>query len=159
MTPLFTAMPRTKDPLEYAIKSASFKRQTEKQLREKLGKRFPESDHEAIIERLKELDYVNDREFCEAWIHHRSLTSPRGKFALKRELRQKGVPTGIIEEVLSSYEEGETLEAVLRKKWELLSNQETQKRREKTLRYMTSRGFRIGEVLDVLNEVAREHSE
>ncbi len=151
-------MPRTKDPLEYAIKSTSFKRQTEKQIREKLSKSFPDCDQDAIIDRLKELQYVDDQAYCEAWIHYRSLTSPRGKFVLKRELKMKGVPAHIIEGSLDLFVEDDILEAELQKKWGSLREQDLRKKKEKTMRYLLSRGFGIGDVMEKMNGLRSESS-
>src|SRR5690606_31089045 len=56
--------------LEYAIRSLLRKRQTEKEIRERIQKRHPEANVEEVVTRLKELNYINDEEFSEACVRH-----------------------------------------------------------------------------------------
>jgi len=155
--------------LQYAIKSLSHKRQTESQIREKILRYYPEVDLEAVIERLKELNYVNDREFCEAWIRYRSLTSPRGHYALARELQQKGISSALRQEALAGHEESDVLRQFAEKRWNQLNKDLGPsddkdsplargllgKKRHKLQRFLLSRGFTISQVIEVVDSVAR----
>jgi len=53
------------------------------------------------IIRLKEKGFINDHEFCRWLIKQRIEHSPRGKRALRAELRQKGIGAEVIEEILT----------------------------------------------------------
>lgn len=140
--------------MEFALKSITAKRQSVQEMRERLEKRFPQVDREAIIQRLKELEYLNDEAFCEAWVRHRSLTSPRGKYALNQELRKKGIDGSLIDQVLEAFEEFSVIDEVAEKKWQRISGDTLQKRKEKLMRFLLSRGFAISEVLDCVKRVA-----
>lgn len=140
--------------LEYAIYSLVHRRQTERQIREKIFKRFPEADPEPVIERLKELNYLNDEAFSEAWIRHRSLSSPRGKYLLEQELKRKGVSGGNREKALEAYDEQDFLKELALKKWEKLRGTDQKKKREKLMRFLLSRGFAIGNVIPLVNSFA-----
>jgi regulatory protein len=63
-----------------------------------------ESASSAII-RLEKLGYLNDREFSRMWIENRSRLNPKGTYALKGELRQKGIKEEIIKESLAHIDE------------------------------------------------------
>lgn len=139
--------------LEFALKSVTAKRQTVKEMRERLQKRFPEAEHKAIIERLIELNYLNDQEFCEAWLRYRSLGSPKGKFALQQELKRKGVDEAIIQPALEAFDERENLFDLAEKKWLKLAHKDPRKRKESVMRFLASRGFAVGNILEVLEQL------
>lgn len=146
-------------PLEYAIKSLSHKRQTEHQIREKILNYYPDCDIEAIVVRLKELNYINDKDFSNAWVHYRSITSPRGKYVLQQELKKKGIKTEDREQALSDYDEEPDLRRIAEQKWALIHDPTPQKRKQKLMRFLLSRGFTISKVLEVVNSVAREQKD
>lgn len=56
------------------------------------------------LERLQELDLLNDRAFAEAWVNYRNTTGPRGQKMLRSELLQKGVDRATVAEVLDDEE-------------------------------------------------------
>jgi regulatory protein len=141
--------------LQYGIKSLSHKRQTEAQIREKILNYYPTVDIEALIVRLKELNYINDKEFTSAWIHYRSITSPRGKYALQQELKKKGIASDDRAEALSHYDEEPDLRRIAEQKWAIIKDPTPKKRKQKLMRFLLSRGFTISKVLEVVNSVAR----
>jgi len=91
---------RKKKSKDVALKFLSFRRRTEKQVREKLQKRgFDEKTIDATIDKLKEFDLINDLEFATCWVKDRLAYKPRGKKLLKQELWKKGIRKDIIERV------------------------------------------------------------
>jgi regulatory protein len=80
--------------LSYRPRSA---REVEQRLRRK---GFTPEQVSAVMERLRSQQYVDDREFARFWVGNRMTFNPRGPRLLKSELRQKGVPTDIVDEVL-----------------------------------------------------------
>jgi regulatory protein len=91
---------RKKEAKEVALKILSFRRRTEKQVKEKLQKKgFDEKTIKATIDKLKEFDLINDLEFATSWIKDRLSFKPRGKKLLKQELWKKGIKKEIIEQV------------------------------------------------------------
>lgn len=143
-------------PLQYAIRSLLHRRQSEHQIREKLAKRFPDADPEPVIERLKELNYLNDQALSEAWVNYRSITSPRGKYALQRELQLKGVQRDDLEKALKDYDEMALLRELAAQKWPKISANNHYKKREKLMRFLVSRGFTISDVLQVVDSFAQQ---
>jgi regulatory protein len=91
---------RKKEAKDVALKFLSFRRRTEKQVREKLKKKeFDEKTIKATIDKLKEFDLINDLEFAFSWVKDRLAYKPRGKKLLKQELWKKGIKKDIIDQV------------------------------------------------------------
>jgi regulatory protein len=61
---------------------------------------YPPALVEAAIERLEPLGMLDDAAFARAWVESRDRARPRGEQALRRELADKGVDRGIVDEVL-----------------------------------------------------------
>lgn len=145
------------DALEFCIKSVSTKRQTVKEIEDKLAKRFPEANAQEIISRLRELDYLDDKAFSSAWVRHRSVSSPRGKWVLKSELKRKGITEQDMEEALQAFDEEPVLQELAKGKWEKLRGEkDLRKRKEKLMRFLTSRGFAFSDVLEMTNSFASD---
>lgn len=52
---------------------------------------------DAAVGRMRELNYLDDREFADRWVESRQTHRPRSTRMLKQELQQKGVDREIIE--------------------------------------------------------------
>jgi SOS response regulatory protein OraA/RecX len=59
---------------------------------------------EGAIVRLVDLGMLDDEAFARYWVESRDRAHPRGAIALRRELRQKGVPHDIVRAVLDARE-------------------------------------------------------
>ncbi len=97
-----------------------------------------------VTKRLKELGYINDALFAESWISYRKRYNPKGKFALKWELSQKGIENGIIESALAEYDEIEAACAAARnymKRKGLFNKNSRQDIQRRVYRYLKQKGF------------------
>lgn len=84
-----------------AVNLLSYRPRSTQEIRQKLQKKgYDEAVIEAAIERMKNLAYLDDTIFARFWIESRNRSKPRGKTALRYELRQKGVANDIIQELL-----------------------------------------------------------
>src|SRR5688500_17427924 len=54
---------------------------------------------EATLARLAALGYVDDASFARWWAEQRDRHSPRGRRLVEAELRQRGVPRDVLEEL------------------------------------------------------------
>lgn len=61
---------------------------------------YPAALCQQVVDRLVEMAYLDDLAFARAWVASRDRSRPRGEFALRRELIERGVPDRIIEDVL-----------------------------------------------------------
>jgi len=103
--------------VERAIYYLSFRPRSQAEVRSYLRKKAtPPQIIEAVIERLQNLEYVNDRAFATFWQENRQQFNPRGSQALRNELRMKGVDREIIDETVSDEQDEELARrAALRK--------------------------------------------
>ncbi|HKL74642.1 MAG TPA: regulatory protein RecX [Halanaerobiales bacterium] len=126
-----------------------------------LKKRLLQKGHdikviEEIIPRIKELDYLNDKRFAKKWIRHKVKHSPKGKYLLIKELKDKGVDEKTINEALNSeYPYGlEYKTAVkLAKKWKSKSHNKD-KELVKLKVYLKNKGFRYEIISDVVKDIS-----
>lgn len=58
-----------------------------------------------ILAVLRKQNYLNDQEFVAWWLEQRSTFRPRGKMALRAELRQKGVDQSLVNQALIEIDE------------------------------------------------------
>ena len=88
--------------MEYALKLLASKPRSVEELREKFSARRSVSEETAsqVIERLKELGYLNDQKFASAFALSRIASRPIGKARVKRELRHRKISADVAEEAL-----------------------------------------------------------
>jgi regulatory protein len=80
------------DAISSALRLVAYQPRSEKQLRERLGRRgVAERVIDRTIARLKELRLIDDTAFAAAWVEVRDRASPRSRRLLAAELREKGV--------------------------------------------------------------------
>lgn len=149
-----TAYERTLDFLSYRPRSEA---EVRRYLQEK---QVPPAVQEEIIARLERAGLLDDHAFARYWVENREQFKPRGLYALRSELRQKGLSDDIIESVLGSLDEEESAyqaaqQRVLR--WRCLDYQPF---RQKLGAYLQRRGFAFETVEAVVNRVWQElHTE
>ena len=69
---------------------------------------YPSGLVDYVVERLIEMNYLDDATFARAWVQSRDRARPRGESALRRELATKGVSRTTTDEVLSERAEEAT---------------------------------------------------
>lgn len=74
-------------------------------------KEFPPEAIEQAVARLAELGLLDDAAFSRYWVESRQSFRPRGRLALRDELRRKGVDRDTIDEALAEASEGEDPDA------------------------------------------------
>jgi regulatory protein len=107
------------------------------------GDSHPHSNIEKVLDRLFELNYLNDKAFARDYIMDRVRFRPRGKFLLRRELFLKGIDKEIVENIINETEidEAKMAEELIVRQSKRLEKLPPQKCREKIYRYLASRGF------------------
>ncbi len=107
-----------------------------------------------VVGRLEQSDYLNDEAFARFWVENRAEFKPRSRRALQYELRQKGLSSQAIDNVLSETQDDETaawraVEGRLAR-WAGLSRDEL---RQKMAGYLSRRGFNY-EIISTIFEKA-----
>lgn len=93
------------------------------------------------LERLRQQQYVDDQAFAQFWLENRERFKPRGRQALRYELRQKGLESDLIEEALTSLDEEESAWAAVESKLLRWRNLDEQAFKQKILAFLSRRGF------------------
>ena len=118
---------------------------------------WPPEVIDRVLQRLANEGLLNDTSFAATWVEHRSLSRPRGTYALTQELRQKGVARDDIAAALpDSEQELENAVAALRPKLRLWQNLDERARQEKALGFLQRRGFNYGTARAALCQVDEE---
>jgi len=149
---------RKKEAKDVALKILSFRRRTEKQVKDKLQKKgFDEKTIKATIDKLKEFDLINDLEFATAWVKDRLAFKPRGKKLLKQELWKKGIKKEMIEQVTEELCQDEDKSALelLEKIKKRYKDLEPKAAKRRMFNFLLRRGFSYEVARQVLAQITQ----
>ena len=111
-------------------------------MRERLQRRGFDGDCiEAVIARLKKQGLVDDVAFAEFWKDNRESFSPRSQHLTRLELRQKGVDSNIIDQVVDGTDDSNSAYRAALSKARRLSLSDYQGFRRRLGEYLRRRGF------------------
>jgi regulatory protein len=149
---------QTEDAFEKAKQSAyrylSFRPRSTKEIERNLSRKgFDETTVERVINRLFELELVNDRTFAQYWIEQRETFKPRGHRALRHELYQKGIDREIVDSVLILVDEESAARRAGQKKVRLWSQLPRDDFFKKMSSFLQRRGFNYEITRSVTNEL------
>ena len=139
-----------------AMKILEYSDRTEAQLRRKLKERnFPDPSIDKAVEYVRSFHYIDDRRYADSYV--RSNLDRRSRREIREKLRERGVSSEIIEDVLSEYEFGEkdTIKKLFLKKYGK-DDAADQKTYEKAIRYFGQKGYGYQDIRKALEEVIRE---
>lgn len=141
-----------------ALHYIGYKMRTVKEIRMKLSeKEFSEEVIEKVIAFLEKYGYADDREYCRKYIKEKLRMKPKSGYALKIELRQRGISARIIDEVMAETEMDEAgdafhwLERKSRGNWP----PEDEKKKKQLYDFLLRKGYSydiIGEAFRQMNE-------
>lgn len=141
-----------------ALHYIGYKMRTVKEIRMKLTeKEFSEEVIEKVIAFLEKYGYADDREYCRKYIREKLRMKPKSGYALKIELRQRGISARIIDEVMAETEMDEAgdafhwLERKSRGNWPPAD----EKQKKKLYDFLLRKGYSydiIGEAFRQMNE-------
>jgi regulatory protein len=112
-----------------------------------------------VLERLERVGLVDDRAFATFWIENRQTFSPRGSWALRAEMRQKGLAAEVIDDALGglSDEEEVAYEAATKKAHTLTVDKEPEFFR-RMVGFLQRRGFPYAVAAAVARRIYRERT-
>jgi len=117
---------------------------------------------EAVLEHLREKDYLNDRSFAEFWVESRERFNPRGSQALRHELRLKGVEREIVDEAVDGEQDEELARRAAARKAEQLRQapgMDFNTFRNRLGGFLQRRGFSYGITARIVKELWQEEEE
>jgi len=128
--------------LNTATRYLEYRPRSESELRGRLRQRGFDADTVgAVIARLKEQELVDDLAFAEFWKDNRETFSPRSQRLTKLELRQKGVASDIVDQVVDELDENDSAYRAALGKARNLSLSDYQVFRRRLGGYLKRRGF------------------
>lgn len=98
-----------------AVNLISYRRRSQKEVVDYL--KTKDVDDEVIkhvVERLTDLNLINDRDFADAWIADRQLLRPRSTKMLVVELMKKGISRDIIKDAISGIDHDFVVEQLMK---------------------------------------------
>lgn len=107
------------------------------------------------ISKLLKLRLVDDEDFASWWITQRKTFHPKSSRIIRLELLQKGISKDIIDRLTPDLDETTGASEVLRKKWPSLVKYDQKTRREKAIRYLSSRGYDWDTIKDAIDRAAK----
>jgi len=136
--------------LSRALALLSRRAYTEAELREKLAE-YPEAEVEAALVRLRVWGYLDDRKLAEAFVRRRA--GRYGPYRLARDLRARGVPEDLVEELVSDLAEEEAAVSLLSRRWSRYRGN-----RARAVRFLLGRGFSLEAALSAFDRLRREEA-
>ncbi len=126
-------------------------------------KRVSDETRAQVLKRLEAMQLVNDEEFARYWVENREQFAPRGKRALRAELRQKGIADLDAQAALADVnEEGSAYEAA-RKRAARMGSLDRETFYRRLSGFLARRGFGYDVVKPIVtklwNEVSAGQSE
>ena len=155
------------DLLNYAVRALGGRAHSTGELREKLRRRAEcAEDVDAVLSKLKEIGYLDDRRFAESYAASRLENEGLGKMRVLRDLRQRRVAPQLAEQVTEKTyqetDEAKLIEDFLKRKYrakklgEFLGQEKNLAAAYRRLRYA---GFSAGASIRVLKRFAKQAEE
>ena len=145
----------SKEAREQALKFLVPRMRCEQEVRQQLRKKgHSQQDIDDAIDYLYSFGYLDDGQFCEAFIHDRIKFNPCGRLKLIYDLRQKGIDRRLAEEAAAKYLPWEDERELARALWQKKARQVAEP--EKIKRYLSGKGFDLEIILSIAEEEAEE---
>lgn len=139
------------DAKEKALNYISYRERSKKELKDYLiDKGIREEVAEKVLEDFEKSNLVDDHRFACAWIKDRSKNNPKGNFALKMELRDKGIDETEISSLIQYVDEKKNLQKAFEKAVRKYDKKKDSKKR--IIQYLKRRGFSIQNITQILRE-------
>lgn len=139
------------DAKEKARNYISYRERSKKEIKDYLtNKGVKEEIAEEVIADFEKADLIDDHRFANVWIKDRNKNNPKGNFALKMELKDKGIEESEIENLLQSVDEKGNARKAFEKAVKKYGKNKASK--EKIFQYLERRGFKIQTILAVSKE-------
>ena len=142
---------------EAALNFLSYRPRSEQEVRRRLQKKdfMPEAVDDAIA-RLLRAGLIDDEAFARYWVENREQHKPRGAYALRHELRQKGIESRIVDELVEQIDEDANAYLAATKRLSRWQRLDPSVRRRKMSDYLRRRGFSYDVVLRVWERLIAE---
>lgn len=141
-----------------ALRYLGYRSRSEYEIRQRLHQHGFDGDSiKAALSRLKEQNLINDGDFARFWRDNRQSFSPRSRWLVRLELKQKKVSEEIIEQVVSTIDDTENAYSVAKVKARGLANcDDYQSFRRRLGDHLKRRGFGYGVIIKTVERLWQE---
>jgi len=102
---------------------------------------FSHETIESVLKKLEEKKLLDDAEFARLWAENRRDFSPRSKFLVRQELKQKGISGDLLDEATADIDDNESAYQAGLKKSHLLKSLPRDEFAAKLMRFLQAKGF------------------
>ncbi len=122
---------------------------------------FSDGAIEEALARLEQVELVDDRAFAKFWVEQRLTFRPRGKRALRYELRRRGVGGEAINRALQGVSDAESAEALVARRLQRMVGwqEDREKAKDGLFALLRNRGFDYHTIKEALDQVMGAESE
>lgn len=144
--------------LQKSLHFLSYRARSQEEVRKNLEKHeIPEPVIQHVLERLQSAGLLNDHDFARTWVENRNTFRPRGRRALRMELRQKGLSESVIETTLDEVTDEDTLALLAARKYaRKLKGLDWQEFRNKLGGFLGRRGFPYEVIASTTRQIWQE---
>ncbi len=143
--------------LNAAYNCLSYRARSEYEVRERLRRRgFAPDCIESVLAKLREQNLIDDAAFARFWKESREAFSPRSHRLTRMELRQKGVPGNIIEQVVEGVDDEDNAYRAALSKTRRWPRSDYREFRRRLGGYLRRRGFDYEALNRTVERVWRE---
>jgi len=152
-----------------ALRFVSYRPRSEKELTDFLTKKLTRWKVSGgvlikkVIERMRELGYVDDRVFAAWWVDQRTSFKPKGRRFIALELTRKGISREYIDEALKGQEgdkkrfnELEGAQKAIQKKLVLWARMPIIEQKKKVYTFLAQRGFSSDTIEKIIDEIDKK---
>lgn len=163
--PFESRQKKTREPLtepalyDYAVKALGRSMRTEAELRRLLSSRADQGPQgealvAAVLTRLKEQKYLDDKSFAETFTRLRQENEKLGSRTVRQKLTQKGVPRDIAEDAIEARYAGANEEKLARQHLERkrIRKPTNEKETARIMRRLVAAGFSTGVIYKILRQ-------
>lgn len=151
-----------------ALRFVSYRPRSEKELNDFLTKKLARWKVAGgllinkVVNRMRELGYVDDRKFAVWWVDQRMSFKPKGRRFIAMELTRKGISRETIEDVLEAagggqktFSELKGAQKAIQRKLVLWARKPIIEQKKKVYTFLAQRGFSsdtIGKIIDEIDK-------
>ena len=142
---------------DYAVRALGRSMRTEAELRRLMQARVEPGEHgeaivAAVVQRLREHGYLDDRAFAEAYTRLRQENEKLGARRVRRNLRQKGVSADLAEEAIGARYGGTNEESLAREHLQRkrIAKPANQRETARVVRRLVAAGFSAATIYSIL---------
>lgn len=142
-----------------ALTFLSYRARSEREVRDRLRRgRYSQEAINHAVSRLHDWHYLDDEDFARRWVENRATHRPRGRRLLQQELRQKGIASETVRDVIDESELDEVAAATALARQRAISyrGQDSLTVRRRLGGYLARRGYGFDVVRVALNAALGE---